>query len=86
MTPLIRSTDAQRAATNRSMDRINDNFSQYIRGTERMQDPYWGTSEQSYTNTYHWTDGQGNYQHSNDASSNPNQTSKENGQLMQPVK
>ncbi len=83
---MIRSMDAQRAATNRSMDRINDNFSQYIRGTERVQDPYWGTSEQSYTNKYHWTDGQGNYQHSNDAGFNPNVGGTGNWQIMQPVK
>jgi hypothetical protein len=83
---MIRSMDAQRAATNRSMDRVNDNFSQYMRGTERVQDPYWGTSEQSYTNKYHWTDGQGNYQHSNDAGFNPNIGSNQNWQIMQPVK
>ena len=83
---MIRSMDAQRAATNRSMDRINDNFSQYIRGTERVHDPYWGTSEQSYTNKYHWTDGQGNYQHSNDAGFNPNVGGTGSWQLMQPVK
>ena len=81
---MIRSIEAQRQATNQSQDRINDNFSQYIRGTERMQDPYYGTSEQSYTNKYHWTDGSGNYQHSNDPNFNPNNGSNTNWQRMQP--
>lgn len=50
----------------------NDEFSQYIRGTQRMQDPYWGESEQSNQQRYHWTDGFGNYRSSNDATFNPN--------------
>jgi hypothetical protein len=50
----------------------NDAFSQYIRGTTRMEDPYWGTSERDSNYRYHWTDGQGNYRASNDASFNPN--------------
>ncbi|MBK9063559.1 MAG: hypothetical protein IPL89_10245 [Acidobacteria bacterium] len=83
---MIASMDAQRASRNAAMDRVNDNFSQYIRGTERMQDPYWGTSEHSYTEKYHWTDGQGGYQHSNDAGFNPNAGGTGNWQLMQPAK
>ena len=83
---MINALATQRAATNRSMDRINDNFDQYIRGTERMQDPYWGTSEQSYMNKYHWTNGQGEYQHSNDAGFNPNTNSNQHWQLMESVK
>ena len=38
----------------------------------RCRIPYWGTSERSYLNRYHWTDGSGNYRSSNDASFNPN--------------
>lgn len=83
---MIASMDAQRASRNAAMDRVNDNFSQYIRGTERMQDPYWGTSEHAYTEKYHWTDGQGNYQHSNDAGFNPNVGGTGSWQLMQPAK
>jgi hypothetical protein len=79
-------TSTQRASANRTMDRTNDDFDQYIRGTERMQDPYWGTSEQSYTSKYHWTDGSGNYQHSNDAGFNPNNSSNQKWQLMEPAK
>lgn len=51
-----------------------------------MQDPYWGTSEQSYMNKYHWTNGQGECQHSNDAGFNPNNNSNQRWQLMESVK
>lgn len=34
--------------------------------------PYWGESDHSYNDQYHWTDGQGNYRHSNDSTYNPN--------------
>jgi hypothetical protein len=37
-----------------------------------MKDPYWGESEQSYHQRYHWTDGCGNCRSSNDATFNPN--------------
>ena len=62
---------AQRAAA-ASARTSGDGFSGYLRGTETMQDPYWGTSERSYLNRYHWTDGSGNYRSSNDATFNPN--------------
>ena len=41
-------------------------------GTTRLEDPYWGTSERDSSYSHHWTDGQGNYRASNDASFNPN--------------
>ena len=83
---MIASMDAQRQASNRSFQHTSDSFSQYIRGTEKMQDPYWGTSEHAYTEKYHWTDGQGGYQHSNDAGFNPNVGGTGTWQLMQPAK
>lgn len=55
-----------------SAEKASSDFSGYIRGTEKMNDPYWGTSDHSYTDKYHWSDGQGNYRHSNDAGFNPN--------------
>ncbi|HVF64107.1 MAG TPA: hypothetical protein VNE58_08940 [Casimicrobiaceae bacterium] len=70
-----RQAQAQRDAQLRASARArgpNDSFSQYLRGTERMKDPYWGESERSYHQRYHWTDGHGNYRSSNDASFNPN--------------
>jgi len=88
---MIATMDAQRQAANarsaqqRASSSANDGFDQYIRGTERMEDPYWGTSEQSYSNQYHWTDGFGNYQHSNDSTFNPNIGSTQNWERMKPA-
>jgi len=92
--------DAQRTASNREseqrhqaansaergLDKSNDDFDQYIRGTEKMADPYWGTSERSYNSQYHWTDGYGNYQDSNDVTFDPNKNSNVNWQQMQPAR
>jgi hypothetical protein len=49
-----------------------DGFDEYIRGVETLKDPYMGTSQQDATYQYHWTDGSGSYQHSNDPFFNPN--------------
>jgi hypothetical protein len=62
---------ARRAAAGASRSPAEE-FALYIRGTERLKDPYWGESEQSYHRRYHWTDGSGNYRSSNDPSFNPN--------------
>ena len=87
---MIATMDAQRQAANtrsaQTRASANDSFDQYIRGTERMEDPYWGTSEHSYNNQYHWTDGFGNYQHSNDSTFDPNIGSTQNWQRMTPAK
>lgn len=78
---LLASMQARRAAQNQADARrraasgsssSTDAFSQYIRGTTRMDDPYWGTSERDSNVRYHWTDGQGNYRASNDVGYNPN--------------
>jgi hypothetical protein len=47
------------------------------------EDPYWGESQQSNLYDYVWTDGQGNYQPTNDASYDPNVGATTNWQLMQ---
>ena len=47
-------------------------FNDYIRGIERVNNPYGGESEVSSQSRYHWTDGSGNYRGSNDPSFNPN--------------
>lgn len=62
---------AARLAASRTPD-ASDDFSGYLRGTQRMKDPYWGESERSYADRYHWTDGSGNYRSSNDPGFNPN--------------
>ena len=64
--------DAARRAAAGGGTSPNDAFSQYIRGTTRMDDPYWGTSDRDSNYRYHWTDGQGNYRASNDSGFNPN--------------
>jgi curved DNA-binding protein CbpA len=78
---------ASRAASNSSSGRsANDKFSDYIRGVETVDDPYYGTSQHSNTETYHWTDGYGTYRHSNDPSYNPNASESSGWQLMTPTR
>jgi hypothetical protein len=75
----------QSSASSRGSSRSStDGFSEYIRGVETMEDPQWGESQQDYTYRYHWTDGYGNYQHSNDSFFNPNIGSSQNWTLMEP--
>jgi hypothetical protein len=38
-----------------------DNFDDYIRGVDTVNDPYYGTSQHASTEPYHWTDGYGSY-------------------------
>jgi hypothetical protein len=64
----------------------SDAFSEYIRGVETCDDPYYGDSQQDYNYSYHWTDGFGNYQHSNDPFFNPNIGSNQNWTFMEPKK
>jgi hypothetical protein len=64
----------------------NDNFDDYIRGVETVNDPYYGTSQHSINEQYHWTDGYGNYRHSNDGTYNPNQHENGDWQLMTPAR
>ena len=79
---MIANIDSQRAAANAtsrasspSGRSANDRFDDYVRGVDTMNDPYTGTSQHSSTEQYHWTDGYGNYTHSNDANFNPNLSS-----------
>jgi hypothetical protein len=79
-----RSDAAARAAAQESAERASpaERFSDAIRGVERVEDPYWGESEQDANYDYHWTDGQGSYQSSNDPFFNPNIGSTQNWSLM----
>jgi hypothetical protein len=63
----------------------NDAQDDYIRGVETMNDPDTGTSQHSFLEQYHWTDGYGNYRNSNDASYDPNHAENGNWQLMTPA-
>jgi hypothetical protein len=60
-----------------------DNFDDYVRGVDTVNDPYYGTSQHASTEQYHWTDGYGNYRNSNDASFNPNHVENGDWQLME---
>jgi hypothetical protein len=63
-----------------------DNFDDYIRGVETVNDPYYGASQHSSNEKYHWTDGYGTYRNSNDPSFDPNRNENGNWQLMEPVR
>ena len=64
----------------------SDGFDDYIRGVETVNDPYYGTSQQDANWQYHWTNGSGEYQHSNDPFFNPNIGSNQNWTIMTPKK
>jgi hypothetical protein len=61
-----------------------DKFDDLIRGVETTDDPYYGTSQHSTMETYHWTDGYGSYRNTNDPGANPNVTDSGTWTLMQP--
>lgn len=63
----------------------SDAFDDYIRGVETVNDPYYGRSQQDYSQ-YHWTNGAGEYQHTNDPFFNPNIGSTQDWTIMQPKK
>jgi hypothetical protein len=76
---MIQAMDQQRAESNapsaRSDDRAYkaiDNFDQYVRGTEKVEDAYGQVSEQPSQYNYHWADGYGNFVHTNDPDYDPN--------------
>jgi hypothetical protein len=63
-----------------------DKFDDYIRGVDTLDDPYYGTTQLSNQNQFHWTDGFGSYRSTNDASYNPNQTEIGNWTPMTPTR
>ena len=63
-----------------------DNFDDYIRGVDTVNDPYYGTSQHAATEQYHWTDGYGTYRNSNDPSYDANRSEVGNWQLMTPAR
>lgn len=91
---MIRAMDEQRAAANStraasptaSAERAAEDFDQYIRGTEKVEDSSGNVTEQSSLYSYHWTDGFGNFVHSNDASFDPNNHSNVPYEKLKPVK
>jgi hypothetical protein len=79
-----RSSDS--AASNEESNRGSDDFTQYLRGTEHMQDQNGVVSDQYTDYNYHWTDGSGNFVHTNDQSLDPNRYLNGNYQQMTPVR
>lgn len=71
-----------RAATTSSGRTASDEFDDYIRGVHTVDDPYYGTSQHAATEQFHWTDGYGNYRHSNDTTYDPNRSETGNWQPM----
>ena len=76
---MIQAMDQQRAESNAASARSDDraykaaeNFDQYIRGTEKVEDSYGQVSEQPSQYNYHWADGFGNFAHTNDPDYDPN--------------
>lgn len=78
-----RQTSARRDAPGYSP---TDGFDEYVRGVETVNDPHHGESQQDYNYQYHWTNGSGEYQHSNDPFFNPNAGSTQNWTIMEPKK
>jgi hypothetical protein len=89
---MIAAIDRQLAASRSTSDSgggersSTDKFDDYIRGVETVNDPYYGTSQHSIDNSFHWTDGYGNYRNSNDASYDPNRSETGNWQPMKPIR
>lgn len=84
---MIGTIDQRLAAARNSTGRAaNEKFSDYIRGVETLDDPYYGTSQHSIQQQYHWTDGYGSYRNSNDSAYNPNQSESGDWKLMTPLR
>ncbi|HEX4386710.1 MAG TPA: hypothetical protein VH083_27335 [Myxococcales bacterium] len=64
---------ASRPAPSANGRSSTDHFDDYVRGVDTTDDPYWGTSQHSSSEQYHWTDGYGSYRNSNDATYDPGQ-------------
>lgn len=79
---MIQAMDQQRAESNQASAHTDDrayeaaeNFDQYIRGTEKVEDSFGQVTEQPSQYNYHWADGYGNFVHTNDADFDPNRYS-----------
>jgi hypothetical protein len=65
---------------------MQDRWDDYDRGVTTTNDPNGGTSQHDANYTYHWTDGHGSYQNSNDPSYDPNKSGNGSWTLMQESK
>ena len=64
----------------------SDNYDQYVRGTEHMQDQYGQLTDQYTDYNYHWTDGFGRFVHTDDPNLDPNRYLTGNYELMTPAR
>lgn len=76
-----RSTSPSGGTSGRS---ATEKFDDYIRGVETLDDPYYGRTQLSNTQSHHWTDGYGSYRSSNDPNYNPSNNETGNWQRMTP--
>jgi hypothetical protein len=74
------------AGSNEEADRGADGFTQYLRDTEHMQDQNGVVSDQYTDYNYHWTDGSGNFVHTNDQTLDPNKYLNGDYQQMKPLR
>jgi hypothetical protein len=72
------------ATANEGFDRGADGFDQYLRGTEHMRDQNGVVSDQYTDYNYHWTDGSGNFVHTDDPNLDPNTYLNGNYEQMTP--
>lgn len=63
-----------------------DKFSDYLRGVETTDDPYYGTSQHSINEQFHWTDGYGAYRNTNDGTYDPNRSEVGNWTLLKNIR
>ena len=64
---------------------VADKWDDLYRGVDTTNDPVTGTSQHSFMEQYHWTDGFGNYRNSNDPNYDPSKDEPGNWQLMTPA-
>jgi hypothetical protein len=88
---MLRTIDSQLAAARTSGSYGADTsgaakFDDYVRGVTTVDDPYYGTSQQSNNASFHWTDGYGNYRNSNDVNYDPNRTEVGNWTPMKAIR
>lgn len=86
---MIASIEQQRMASNSSASPAGSSaakFDDYIRGVTTVEDPYYGTSQQSSNSSFHWTDGYGNYRNSNEATYDPNRSEVGNWTTMKAIR
>lgn len=80
---MVANRQAGSAGSSSSQGRsVFDKADDLYRGVDTTEDPMWGTSQHSFLEQYHWTDGFGDYRNSNDPNYDPNKDEAGSWQLM----